>query len=302
MNFYTALQWLIYFSVMSGLFIFATFYFVWNLEIKKIANHILDKSLALTVIIFILALTLLSGDLQIAVYTFSSVYFGFWLNAKIASRAERQKAKIYLGLIWQELLYNSYQLEQLKKNYRFNVGQIEFLPINFIRFNNLLTSVSFLKNEIYQSYIMSGAITTLSANILKNTKESDELFNSIESTYTDIQHLKSIFSFIKTDFETKLKIQREMPALAQDKNLTDKVAVDIEAKIKRVAMEIAVTYRDTVNTIAKVVSALEKLNVKQTEASLTALKSDILLDEDKEFEEQSIRDIPQNVVDDPFQQ
>ena len=295
-----SIEWsnLFYFLFIATLFTFLSGLFFKDFKFNNLKNHLLDKSLIITLLIFIIGLYLLNDALQQAAFTFSSVYLGFWLSAQINNRADRQKFKIYLGLLWQELRYNKYQLEQIKDNYRFNILSSEYFRPNFIRFYNIYTATSFLKNEIYQSYIVSGAITTLASNILKDVKESDALFEIIESSYTDLSHLKSLFSFIKSDFETKERIQQEIPSLANNSDLLEKVKNDIETKIIRVAKEIAICYRDCINAIDIIDKALIKLKVYPKESYL---KEEILNDEDNEFINNSLREIPENVIENPFQ-
>lgn len=184
--------------------VFSLFYiinwFLKDLISIKVRKFLLDNSFFFAIIILITGFFIPSDTLKTAIFTFSSVYLGFWLSEQSKTIEERRRLKFFLGLVWQELRFNRHQLEITKKNFKFYLESTELLEINFARLSSVTALTKLLKTQIYSSFISSGIITSI---------KSDYVFNSLEIAYNDIKYLESTLKPILEDFAIKVKIQKE---------------------------------------------------------------------------------------------
>lgn len=281
---------LIVFSYLVG-------FFMKDLNLRKIKIHIIQKSIVISLIVLIVGFIVNNSDIKLVAFTFSSVYLGFWLNEEMKKLDDRKRLKMYLGLLWQELRFNVHQLDVVKKNYSFYLDDIKFITMNLRRFSNIHTLCKLLKTNAYQAYMNSGAISTLGSDIFKNTKEADDVFNTLEIAYNDIEYLRSFLEPVLLDFETKVRVRYELskdPNVSQyDNNMLD----DLKTKIKQGANELAITYRTSLTARDKLDAVLDKLSVN---AELDTERNSVLNDEDKDFIEKTLRTVPKNITN-PFQ-
>src|SRR5438132_241511 len=90
---------------------------------------------------------------------------------------------IILSLIWQELRFNVYQLDIMKKNYHFYFEDLTYFEIGFARFENIYKLADKLKNNVYQAYLNSEAITAIASGVFNAVEDSDRVFNNLEVAY-----------------------------------------------------------------------------------------------------------------------
>src|SRR3989344_8571908 len=123
-----------------GFFSFFLGYYLQNNKIKKIKNVLLDHAILIAVLIFILGLfATADSNLKQGAFTFSSVYFGFWLGNLQKKRDEVKTLAYYLGLIWNEQRFNLHQFTVMEKNYRFLFDNPDKIPLNALKMSTIYT-------------------------------------------------------------------------------------------------------------------------------------------------------------------
>ncbi len=268
-----------------GLFSFFLGFYLQNNKIKKFENILLDHSILITILIFLIGFyPSINSSLQQALFTFSSVYFGFWLGNKQKRRDEVTTLKYYLGLIWEEQRFNLHQYEVIIKNFTFLFDNPDKIPLNSLKMGTIYSFSGLLKVEAHNAYISSGAVTTLSSVPLP-IKEKDELFNSIEIAYENTKHLKSFLFTVSTDFKNKAS----MAHLIINSPFAQQAADDMEEKVKDASRELMIARRSAIKARDNVDKFLNKLDVKQ---NTEELREDTLTDEDKEIMSRVIRRDP----------
>ncbi len=268
-----------------GLFSYFVGYYFQNHKVKKLKGMLLDHAILFAVLIFVLGIVAINdSNLKQATYTFSSVYFGFWLVNEQKKRDEIKTLKYYLGLIWEEQRFNLHQYEIIVKNFRFLFDSPERISLNAFKMGTIHALSGLLKVEAHNAYISSGAVTTLTAVTLP-IEEKDELFNVVEIAYINVEHLKSFLLTVSTDFRNKASIEGEIVNSPFVQGALD----DMEAKVRDAARELMIARRSAIKARDRVDHFLNKLNVKQ---STEELREDTLTDGDKEFINQVIRREP----------
>lgn len=243
----------------------------------------------------ILIATLLGGffvpdnNLKQGLFTFSSVYLGFWLNEQVKLQEERRKLKFFLGMIWQELRYNRVQLETLKENYIFYMDDEKNLEIMYLKFSSTNSQSGFLKSSVYDSFVSSSVITGL---------KKDSIFNDLASAYTNIAFLKSALGFILSDFEIKLRVHNYAIAQNGKDEYVNQILTDLGKKIKdHGGKELAISYRSVYTAINSVDSYLNSMIVKSDEEEMADSN---LTEEDKIFVENVLKKSPEKIPQDIF--
>lgn len=282
-----------------GLIIFSYLvgFFMKDLNLRKIKIHIIKKSIVISLIVLVVGFVVKNSDIKLVAFTFSSVYLGFWLNEEMKKLDDKKRLKMYLGLLWQELRFNVHQLDVIKKNYGFYLEDIQFIEMGLRRFDNIHTLCKLLKTNAYQAYMNSGAISTLGSDVFKNTKEADDVFNTLEIAYNDIEYLRSFLEPVLLDFETKVRIRYKLSESHNISQYDSNMLNDLKTKIKQGANELAITYRTSLTARDKLDTVLDKLNVK---AELNTERNSVLNDKDKDFIEKTLRIVLNNVTN-PFQ-
>lgn len=279
------------------LFSYLIGFFMKDLNFRKIKVYIIQKSIVIALIALVIGFTVNNQDVKQVAITFASVYLGFWLNEEIKRLDERQKLKLYLGLLWQELRFNIHQLSVIQTNYSFYLDDILFIIPNLRRFGNIYTLSKLLKKYAYQSYLNSGAINSLSSGVFKTTKETDDIFNTLEVAYNNMEHLKAFLEPVLLDFETKVGVRQGFLKDPQIKRFDSNMLDDLKSKIKDGATELAITNRSCIEARDKLNSVLDKLGVK---AELESERKSILGEKDVEFINKALRTAPLDIGN-PFQ-
>lgn len=242
----------------------------------------------------ILIATLLGGffvqnnNLKQALFTFSSVYLGFWLNEQVKIQEERRKMKFFLGIIWQELRYNRVLLENLKLNYFFFMDHEKNLEIMYLKFSSINTQAGFLKSTAYDSFVSSTVITGL---------KKDGIFNDLATAYTNIRFLQSAFGIVLSDYEIKLRVHHYAIEKNGRNEYVGQILQDLGRKIKdNAGKELAISYRSVCMAVDSVDKYLNTMMVKSDEEKQS--DSD-LTEEDKQFIDSILKPspakIPQNL-------
>ncbi|HRN69955.1 MAG TPA: hypothetical protein PLS49_02110 [Candidatus Woesebacteria bacterium] len=295
------------FHILSYTVAYLIGFFFKNLDIKKVKLFFVNNSIIFALILLVLALmpiypTDYEKALQQGMFTFSSIYVAFWLAEQAKLFEERRRLKLYLGLLWQEHRFNKNKLGEIKENYRFtfepiDMTQEELLHLVVLRFGNIKTISQKLKKTIYDSFISSGAIISINNNHFKTTEYADEVFNTLETSYNNLEYLESQFHTISLDFQTKLQLHATIMNKFGNNSMIDKVLEDMKAKVKDIAKEIVIAYRTTVLAEAKLDECLTNLHVTTSESSL---REDVLLDDDRTFIEGVTRSITKEEIENPF--
>lgn len=256
---------------------------------NKVKYFILSRSFIILLATFLGGFFILDTDLKQALFAFSGVYLGFWLNEQVKYQEERRKIKFFLGLIWQELRYNRVILETLKENYRFFMDHPDNLEIMFLKFSSINTHSGFLKSTVFDAFISSSVITGL---------KKDETFNELATAYTNIRFLQTALGIVLSDFEIKLKVHNFSLQKNGKDEYVDQILKDLAKKIKNNAgKELAISFRSVSKAIDSVDSYLNTLTVKSSEEE----KSDaILINEDKEFIREILQKSPEILPKDLF--
>lgn len=256
-------------------------------KIRKVKNFILKHSFSLIVIAIGLAIFIIKDfNFQQGLFTFAGVYLGFWLGEEQKKKEDNKKIKYYLGMIWQELRFNTHQLNLIRMNFSFYLDDPTFLLANQKRLVNINNLSKQLKNNVYQSFFNSGSVTSLNTESLFSTlEESDELFNRIEIAYNDMEYLKSYLLTVLLDFENKIFIWDKISG----SRFQPMVIIDLKKKISDLARELAIARRTVLNARNFADKHLNKIGVKSDTSQLRNL---ILTDKDKDFIGKSIRNQP----------
>lgn len=256
-------------------------------KIRKVKNFVLKHSFSLIVIAIGLAIFIIKDfNFQQGLFTFAGVYLGFWLSEEQKKKEDNKKIKYYLGMIWQELRFNTHQLNLIKMNFSFYLDDPMFLLANQKRLININNLSKQLKNNVYQSFFNSGSVTSLNTESLFSTlEESDELFNRIEIAYNDMEYLKSYLLTVLLDFENKIFIWDKISG----SRFQPMVIIDLKKKISDLARELAIARRTVLNARNFADKHLNKIGVKSDTSQLRNL---ILTDKDKDFIGKSIRNQP----------
>jgi len=256
---------------------------------NKLKYFILSRSFIILISTLIVGFLSASNELKQALFTFSSVYLGFWLNEQVKLQEERRKLKFFLGMLWQELRYNRVQLETLKLNYSFFMDDEANLEIMYLKFSNLNAQAGFLKSTVYDSFVSSSVITGL---------KNDKIFNDLATAYTDMRYFQSAFGIVLSDFEIKLKIHSYATSRGGQDKYVEQILEDLRDKIKNNAgKELAIAYRSVCIARDSVDAYLNTLMVKSDEKE----KSDSnLIQEDKDFINKILRKSPEKVPQELF--
>lgn len=283
------------FSMINWLYIglVAISYTLYEVLRDKIPNkwkyHVLNRSFIILIVTLLGGFFASDNNLKQALFTFSSVYLGFWLNEQIKIQEERRRLKFFLGMIWQELRYNRVLLETLKGNYKFFMDDEKNLEIMYLKYSSINAHAGFLKSSIYDAFVSSGVITGL---------KKDDIFNDITSAYTNIRFLQLALGIVLSDFTIKLKIHNaELIKTGTDK-YSNQILKDLCVKIKdNAGKELAISYRAINKAIDKVDAYLNTLIVKSDAEKQS--DSD-LLEEDWTFIEGILRKSPEKIPQDIF--
>lgn len=295
------------FHILSYIVAYLIGFFFKTFDVKKMTVFFINNSIVFALIFLVLALmpiypTDYEKAIQQGMFTFSSIYVAFWLTEQARLFEERRRLKLYLGLLWQEHRFNRNRLEEIKANYRFtfepiDMTQEDLLHLVALRFGNIKTICQKLKKTIYDSFISSGAIISINNNHLVSTKYADEIFNTLETSYNNLEYLESQFHTISLDFQTKLQLHATIMNKFGNNSMLDMVLDDMEGKVKAIAKEIAIAYRTTLLAEAKLDECLNKLHVP---TSVSDLREDVLLEEDRTFIEGVTRTITNEEIENPF--
>lgn len=260
-------------------------YTLYELLRDKVPNMLKHFILSRSVVILILTLVggfvVTDSNLKQALFTFSSVYLGFWLNEQVKSQEERRKLKFFLGMIWQELRYNRVQLETLKENYKFFLDDEKNLEIMFLKFSSINTHAGFLRSTVYDAFVSSSVITGL---------KKDDIFNDLATAYTNIRYLQSAIGIVLSDFDIKLRVHQYAIVQNGKDEYVGQILKDLSNKIQNNAgKELAISYRAVCKAIDSVDTYLNTMMVKSDEE----MKSDSnLTPDDKRFVRNVIRKSP----------
>ncbi len=233
-----------------------------NLNLKnkippRITKKILDNTFVATMLVFLSGFILPGEILPQAAFTFSSVYFGFWLSEQVRNLEERRKLKFFLGMLWQELRYNRVQLETLKENYKFFMDKEGNLEIMFLKFSGINTHAGFLKSTVHDAFVSSSVITGL---------KKDDIFNDIATAYTNMKFLQSALSIVFSDFEIKLKTHHYAIATNGSDPYAPQILEDLGEKIRdHAGKELAIAYRSVCIALASVDTYLNTMMIKSDE-------------------------------------
>ena len=122
-------------------------------KIRQIKSFILKHTFSLIVLAIGLAVFIINDfNFQQGLFTFAGVYLGFWLSEEQKKKEDNKKIKYYLGMIWQELRFNTHQLNLIKMNFSFYLDDPMFLLANQKRLININNLSKQLKNNVYQSF------------------------------------------------------------------------------------------------------------------------------------------------------
>lgn len=241
---------------------------------------------------FVAILTLLLGiffvkdeSIRQAAFTFSSVYLGFWLAEERRRKNDVRTLKYFLGLLWEELRFNTFQVKGIEANFRFLFDVDREISLNALKMGTIYSLSGSLKTTSHNAFISSRAVTTLSAEHIKPTKRADELFNTLEIAYGNVEHLKSFLHTTTIDFNNKASMEAEIVSSP----LKDGAIGDMKAKVKSSAQELMIAKRTLMNARDLVSKHLDELGVN---ADAEELRSSVLTEEDKIFVEQAIRTEP----------
>ncbi|MFA9288402.1 MAG: hypothetical protein ACEQSA_00790 [Weeksellaceae bacterium] len=282
-------------------------FFIKDMNLKKFKKFIVDKSIVLALILLILALLpIFPSDyeeaIQQAMFTFASVYVAFWLAEQAKIYEEKRRLKLYLGLLWQEHRFNLNRLEEIKTNYRFtfelgDLSKEDLLQLVVLRFSNIKSLIKKLKSTIYSGFIISGSIVSINQNHFSNVDEADSLFNSLETTYNNLDYLESMSETIFLDFRTKIDLHKTIIAKFDKNTYIDMVLEDMRSKVDMIAKEIAIAYRGVKESESMLNNYLNSLNVTVSEIEK---REDILTEEDKNFIKTVNRVITKEEMENPF--
>lgn len=275
-------------NVLIYLGLVLTSYILYELVKGKIPNkwkyYILSRSFNILIATLFGGFFIADNNLKQALFTFSSVYLGFWLNEQVKSQEERRKMKFFLGMIWQELRYNRTLLDTLKGNYKFFMDDEKNLEIMFLKFSSINTQSRLLKSTVYDSFVSSGVITGL---------KNDAIFNDLATTYTNIHYLQLAFGVVLSDFEIKLKIHHYAIVKNGKYEYVDQILNDLGAKIKdNAGKELAISYRSVSKAIDSVDAYLNTLMVKSDEELIS---DNDLTKEDRDFISKILKRSPEKM-------
>ena len=272
--------------------VFAT-YTLYELLKDKIPNkwkyNILHRSFLILIATLLGGFFVSDNNLKQALFTFSSVYLGFWLNEQVKFQEERRKLKFFLGMLWQELRYNRTMLETLKENYRFYLDDERDLEIMYLRFSSITTQAGFLKSTVYDAFVASSVITGL---------KNDDIFNNLATAYTNMRYLQSALGIVLSDFEIKLKVHQYAITQNGKDEYVDQILGDIGKKIKdNSGKELAIAYRSIAKSVNSVDTYLNSLSVKSDEDQMS---DNELTKEDRDFISRILRKSPVKLPKDIF--
>lgn len=276
-----------------GLVLFS--YAFYDLLRDKVPNKwkyaVLNRSFIVLLATIFGGFFVVDNNLKQALFTFSGVYLGFWLNEQVKLQEERRKLKFFLGILWQELRYNRVQLETLKENYKFFMDDEKNLEIMYLKLSSINAQAGFLKSTVYDSFISSTVITGL---------KKDQIFNDLATAYTNIKFLQSALGFVLADFEIKLKVHHYALAKNGKNPFIGQILKDLGGKIKNHGgKELAIAYRAVCTAVDSVDAYLNTMMVKSDEDEKADSK---LTRKDKEFVESILRKSPEKVPQDIFQE
>lgn len=276
-----------------GLVVFS--YAIYDLLRDRIPNkwkyQILNRSFIILIATLLGGFFVSDNNLKQGLFTFSSVYLGFWLNEQVKLQEERRKLKFFLGMIWQELRYNRTQLDSLKQNYSFFMDDDKNLEIMYLKLSSINAQAGFLKSTVYDAFVSSTVITGL---------KQDKIFNDLATAYTNIKFLQSALGFVLADFEIKLKVHHYALAKNGKNPYVGQILKDLGGKIKdHGGKELAIAYRTVCTAVDSVDEYLNTMMVKSDEDEKADSK---LTKKDKEFVESILRKSPEKVPQDIFQE
>ncbi len=279
--------------VYIGLVVFS--YALYDLLRDRIPNkwkyQILNRSFIILIATLLGGFFVSDNNLKQGLFTFSSVYLGFWLNEQVKLQEERRKLKFFLGMIWQELRYNRVQLETLKENYKFFMDDEKNLEIMYLKLSSINAQAGFLKSTVYDSFVSSTVIAGL---------KQDQIFNDLATAYTNMKFFQSALGFVLADFEIKLKVHHYALAKNGKNPYVEQILKDLGGKIKdHGGKELVIAYRAVCTAVSSVDAYLNTMMVKSDEDEKADSK---LTKKDKEFVEGILRKSPEKVPQDIFQE
>jgi len=219
-------------NIPTNLVIYVAFglasYLTYELTRDKIPNKwkyfILSKSFVILIITLVTGFVVSDNNLKQGLFTFSSVYLGFWLSEQVKAQEERRKLKFFLGMIWQELRYNRVQLETLIENYEFYMDDIKNIEIMYLKYSSTHSYTGFLKFTVYDSFVSSSVITNL---------KKDDVFNDLATAYTNMKFLRSASGIVLSDFEMKLRIHQYAMSINGKDEYATQIMDDLGKKNKK---------------------------------------------------------------------
>ncbi|HLD90707.1 MAG TPA: hypothetical protein VI911_06820 [Patescibacteria group bacterium] len=225
------------------------------------------------------------NNLQQAIFTFASVYFGLWLQSQSQKMQQKRVEKYYSGLLWHELRFIIFRLENVQKNFTFYLENPDFLTPAYGRYSSIVDMIVTVKYSTHMAFLNSNAVSTLT---------EDAVYNAIEIAYDNLEHLKAHVRIIDSDFKNKTQLYNEILKGNPNKHLIEVLLNDIKMKLRSVAEEVAITKRSAVMANAVL---NEHLNSMGVVSDTSELRTSILLPEDITFIEQSIRAVPISIED-----
>lgn len=223
-------------------------FFLKDFRFTKIKLLIVNKSLSITLIIFILGFFINTSELKSALFTFSSVYFAFWLSMQVKNKEEilnRNKEtktiSTFFYLIWQELNFNLTQLDFILNNFFFPRKKEEItgtikdyhwnIVINKIKIMSDVTEL--FKKDSYKAYINSN-LFPLTEELINSKENKLEIINGLEYAYNELEYLKSYFlqtyNGLKSNLLTEQIVEKIYPGRI-DKKFSENLQEELEAKL-----------------------------------------------------------------------
>jgi len=257
-----------------------------NGNTAKIKNLLVKYSFFIAISILLLGVFIFKDEnVKQASFIFSSVYFGFWLAEEQRKRNEVRTLKYYLGLIWEELRFNTHQIKVIESNYKFLFDTPQEISLNASKMGTVYSLSGLLKTGSHNAFISSQAVTTLTSEYIKPIERADNLFNTIEIAYSNIEHLKSFLHTTTIDFRNKASIEAEILRSPFKVGAID----DMKAKVKSTAEQLMIAKRTILKAKNLVNKHLDELGVK---TDTEELRLSVLTQKDKKFIKQVIRTKP----------
>lgn len=288
-------------------------YFIKNSHFNQFKKHIVERSFLLMAIVLLIASLLptkgseIYTNLQQALFTFASVFFGFWLSdARKKEELTLQKQKeldivrIYFFLMWEELRLNLSHLEYMKLNLQtgFSIKHPGLITISLNKLDTFEKMTNHFKDSIYQSYISSKSFVNLTSELLSSTEQRDKLITLLDNTYTEFQLLRSFLAQttngIRTNLLSSSLVKQYSPNTRIDDTLLNE---EIKLKIADAVEQILISYRTFQQCIRTLEEFAPNLNIK-FENNIQRIS--YLTEEDKKIISNLFKPPPEEALKDPF--